>query len=163
MTTNPYAPPAAAVSDPARSDVAPPIWNPTVAANWSLVFTPAFGSFVQMLNWEALGEPEKATGAKQWFIASVVVLIASAATALLLEDTGKVDVATRLAGFVYLFIWYFASGRAQARYVRERFGKSYPRKRWGEASDHCRDRTGCVRPVGGYCRVSHRKVRRRAG
>lgn len=27
-------------------------------------------------------------------------------------------------------MWYFAAGRAQVKYVKERFGKSYPRRRW---------------------------------
>src|SRR5207249_10323860 len=33
---------------------------------------------------------------------------------------------------VYLLIWYFAAGRPQARYVKERLGTDYPRKAWGK-------------------------------
>ena len=50
------------------------IWNPNAAVNWSLVFTPAFGAYLQMLNWRALGESDKAKSAENWFHAGVGVL-----------------------------------------------------------------------------------------
>ena len=41
------------------------LWNRSAAARWSLVFTPAFGAFVLMRNWHALGEPERAASARK--------------------------------------------------------------------------------------------------
>ena len=35
-----------------------------------------------------------------------------------------------LAGFFYIFVWYFAFQRQQTIYVKERWGKAYPRKGW---------------------------------
>ena len=61
MSLNPYSPPGAIIDDVMN---APPLWNPNAAANWSLLFSPAFGAFVHMKNWQALGEPEKAANAK---------------------------------------------------------------------------------------------------
>jgi hypothetical protein len=130
MAYNPYAPPNAEVSDITQLDAAPPLWTPNAAANWSLLFSPAFGSFVQMLNWEALGEVERAAVSRRWFVASVAVLIGTVAAALFLENDRRVEIGTRLAGLVYLFTWYFSSGRAQAKYVEQRFGAHYPRRRW---------------------------------
>lgn len=74
VTPNPYAPPQAEVADIAGERNPPPLWNPNAAANWSLLFSPAFGAFLHMKNWQALGQPNKATSAKVWFVLSLVVL-----------------------------------------------------------------------------------------
>jgi small-conductance mechanosensitive channel len=132
VTPNPYAPPTARVADLQRADEAPAIWNPNAAANWSLLFSPAFGAFLHMLNWRALGEPEKAASAKNWFIASLVMLVVYVLVTLSLADTKAADGATRGLGLAYLFVWYFAVARGQANYVKDRFGKAYPRKGWGK-------------------------------
>ena len=53
-----YAPPTAHVDDvhaARQSAVAPPLWNPGAAMAWSLLFSPIFGAFVHMKNWQALG------------------------------------------------------------------------------------------------------------
>jgi len=131
MGTNPYAPPNARVADPQSIEDAPAIWNPNAAANWSLVFSPAFGAFLHMLNWRALGEPDKAATSKGWFAVSLVMLAVYVVVALALSDSKAADGATRSMGLAYLFVWYFSAARGQAKYVRERFGKAYPRKRWG--------------------------------
>ena len=39
------------------------IWNPNAASNWSIIFTPAFGSYLHALNWRTLGEEEHARSA----------------------------------------------------------------------------------------------------
>ena len=36
------------------------IWNPNAAANWSLLFTPAFGAYIHYLNWQKMGKTEVA-------------------------------------------------------------------------------------------------------
>lgn len=51
------------------------LWNPSAATGWSLVFTPAFGAFIHMLNWHALGQPEQAASARRWLYASLAVLM----------------------------------------------------------------------------------------
>ena len=70
---NPYAPPSARVADGVNTDAPPALWNPNAAANWCLIFTPAFGAFLNMLNWDALGEGERAASSKRWFAASLVM------------------------------------------------------------------------------------------
>jgi hypothetical protein len=42
------------------------------------------------------------------------------------------QILTNVFGLVLLISWYSSSGRPQARYVKERFGKDYTRKGWGK-------------------------------
>jgi hypothetical protein len=117
---------------PAPPEVRCAIWNPDAAASWSLVFTPAFGAFIHMLNWHALGQPDKAASARRWFYASLgllaVQLLASALNARLNSESGLMHT----LGLLFLLIWYFAAARPQARLVRTRFGSHYPRRTWDQ-------------------------------
>lgn len=134
MSANPFAPPRSSVDDvdASQREEIPELWNPNVAANWSLLFSPAFGAFIHMKNWQALGEPEKASASKVWVILTLVVIFAVAFLPMLLPATKALDSLPNSFGFVLLFSWYFTSGRAQARYVHEQFGKSYPHKGWAK-------------------------------
>lgn len=107
------------------------IWNPNAAANWSIIFTPAFGSYLQMLNWLALGETKKAATARVWFYISLGMLLVYVLRRLVVGDHSFEP--ARPLMFVYLLVWYFAYGRSQAKYVKERFGSSYLKKPWGKA------------------------------
>lgn len=109
------------------------IWNPNAAANWSLLFTPAFGAYLQMLNWRTLGEPQRAAGSKRWFIIGLGMLVLYIVIALLVPDAQVSDRHIRSIGLLYLLAWYFVSGRAQAKYVKQKFGTTYARKPWGKA------------------------------
>lgn len=132
MSANPYAPPAARVDDvPLTTDAAPALWNPNAAGNWSLLFSPAFGAWLHMKNWRALGEPAKAEASKRWIIISLVLIIAGSLASGLLPDSKALDAMSRMLGLVLLITWYFSSGRAQAAYVKQRYGKDYPRRGWG--------------------------------
>jgi uncharacterized membrane protein YfcA len=130
MSTNPYAPPTAHVADVAHAEAAPRLWNPNAAANWSLLFSPVFGAILHMKNWDALGEPAKAAGSKVWAIAALVLIVALAGVSAMLPESKPLDAASRSIGLTLLLVWYFASGRAQARYVKEKFGATYPRRGW---------------------------------
>jgi len=112
MTDNPYAAPEADVRVVAAD--APALWNPNAAGNWSLLFTPVFGSFLVWRNWLAIGERQRA--GLVWFIVSLVMLLPTMAVPGL--------------GLLWLIIWYFGSARGQARQVRERWGNDYPRRPW---------------------------------
>lgn len=109
------------------------IWNPNAAANWSLVFTPAFGAYLQMLNWRALGESERATASQNWFYAGLGLLVVYVLMGVFMGDSKAVDGLARGLGFLFLLVWYFSAGRAQSKYVKEKFGAAYARKPWGKA------------------------------
>ena len=130
--SNPYAPPKADVQDVVSGGVAPALWNPNAAASWSLLFSPAFGALLQMHNWRALGEPEKAATAKMWAIVSLLVIGGGGLFAMLLPDSKAIDGVLRIIAMALLFGWYFSTGRSQAVLVKARFGKDYPRRGWGK-------------------------------
>lgn len=112
---------------------AKPIWNPNAAANWSLLFTPAFGSYLHMLNWESLGESERAADSKKWFYASIVMLTLFVLAGVLFPADKSVDGIVRASAGLFLITWYFVSARPQARYVKEKFADDYPHRPWKRA------------------------------
>jgi hypothetical protein len=118
QATNPYAAPTARVEDAPDAD-APPLWNPESAGAWSLLLSVIFGAWITMQNWTALGESERASTARVWLIVSVIVFV----LVLFVPGLGAL-------GFPYLIIWYFAQNRPQIKYVKETFGKDYPRRPW---------------------------------
>jgi hypothetical protein len=127
---NPYAPPRAEVAEIAPpTDAAPPLWNPAAAASWSLLFSPIFGAFLHMRNWQALGEPDKAAKSKTWIVATIVFLVV-ASLAPILIPSAALDALGRFGGIAILIAWYYALGKSQQALVAARFGKSYPRRGW---------------------------------
>jgi hypothetical protein len=133
MTTpNPYSPPRAAVDTTAAQAVAaaPPLWNPNAAASWSILFTPIFGAFLQMKNWQALGEPVRADASRKWAIGSTVFLLALIAAGVVLPEDKAIDSASRAIGFAFLITWYYSNGKEQNAFVLARYGKDYPRRGW---------------------------------
>lgn len=132
MTQNPYAPPKSKLTDIGHDGVSPAIWNPNSAANWSLLFSPAFGAYLHMKNWEALGEPVKASAAKVWVLATLLALAGITLAAAFLPNPRSLDGVSRTIGLVLLLSWYFSSGRSQTEYVKSRYGKDYPRRNWGK-------------------------------
>lgn len=95
---------------------------------WSLVLSPAFGAYIHSLNWTTLNEPERARADRVWFLGSLLMTAVYA----LLPLAGVGPQAVRYLALLYLVIWYFTAGRSQARYVKERYGKDYPRRPWGK-------------------------------
>jgi len=90
-----------------------------VAVNWSVLFTPAFGSYLHAVNWRTLGESEKRAASMAWFYFSLAML---AAYVLMRE--------ARLLYWLHCLGWYFANGRAQAIYVKRKYGAHYARRSW---------------------------------
>ncbi len=107
----------------------PSLWNPNSAGLWSLLFTPAFGSYVQMLNWRELGEDKKAQTSQIWFYISLgflaLVLISSI---FIPEESG--DAIIRASGLAFLIGWYAANGHQQGKYVKEQLSNVYVKKPW---------------------------------
>lgn len=101
-----------------KSAAAPALWNPNACGLWSLLFTPVFGSFLVMKNWEAIGEEDRASTARVWFGLSIVMAI--------------ISLFGGLVGFIWLIIWYFASQKKQMKYVIATYGDNYPRRSWGK-------------------------------
>lgn len=115
---------------PAIDETAGALWNPAAAARWSLLFTPAFGTFIHMRNWQALDQPERAASARRWFLASLALLALQVATRALNDRLGSEPMLLHPAGLLFLVLWYVAAARPQAQLVKARYGAAYPRKRW---------------------------------
>jgi hypothetical protein len=131
METDPYAAPAAPVADVNLETNAPPLWNPDAAASWSLLFSPAFGAYLHMKNWEALGDLERARVNRYWVIATIALIAGLAMFGMLFPESKALDGSTRLTGIALLVSWYLTSAKQQAAVVKERFGKTYPRRGFG--------------------------------
>lgn len=97
--------------------VAPTLWNPDIAGVWSVFFTPIFGSILVLKNWQAIGDEGRVKAAKIWLLVSILMLIPVAFIPLL--------------ALIYLITWYFAWQRNQTKFIKEQWGKDYPRKSWG--------------------------------
>ena len=116
---DPYSPPIAELSRPQDdTEPPPPIWNPDAAGVWSLLFTPVFGSYLVYKNWISIGEAQRIRTAKIWFIVSLIMLLPYMVVPAL--------------GMLYIIVWYFGSQRKQTKYVRERWGKTYPKRKWSK-------------------------------
>lgn len=90
------------------------LWNPNAAANWSLLFSPILGAWLQAKNWEALDEKDKAKKSMLWVYSGFALFFASLIGVFFLPD----DVGTG-PGLIFLFAWYFYSGKKQAQYFKE--------------------------------------------
>ena len=100
---------------------APALWNPEAAGGWSLIFNPVFGSILVLMNWQALKVNDKIRSAQIWLGVSVLMLIMLFVLPAPLPS---------LVGITYLLIWYFSAAKPQAKYIREKWGREYPRRSW---------------------------------
>lgn len=105
------------------------LWNPDAAACWSLVFTPLFGTYLLIRNWEALGEQKRALQACWWFAACLAALIVNVYASLARHASSPIQTAY----IILLLVWYIAVASPQERFIRERFGTDYARRSWNIA------------------------------
>jgi hypothetical protein len=118
---------------PFPSEPAGPIWNPSAAARWSLLFTPAFGAFIHMQNWQALGHARQAASARKWFYASLLLLLVQVFSRALNARLGTEPLLMHPLTVLFLAVWYFGAARQQAVLVKTRYGGRYPRRSWDKA------------------------------
>ena len=72
---------------------------------------------------------------RQWFGSTSAwgcyLYIPSWVSSYIANENAAVGAARGLA-FLYLLIWYFSAGRAQAKYVKGKFASDYPRRAWSK-------------------------------
>lgn len=127
---NPYSAPSGDIREVA-GEAAPALWNPNAATAWSLLFSPVFGAYLQMRNWQALGDAPKAQASWYWCISTFALIVLLVFASVLLPDGNPMHKLADRSGLIILLVWYFANGKQQIAYVKERFGTDYPRKGWG--------------------------------
>ncbi|QJR11479.1 hypothetical protein DSM104443_02556 [Usitatibacter rugosus] len=116
--SSPFTPPKANLETlPSGVGPAPELWNPDAAGAWSIVLSPIFGSVLVMKNYQALGEADLARTARNWMYGSIFMLFVTAFVG-------------GAAGLVWIVIWYMMFQRKQTHYIRERWGKDYPKRGW---------------------------------
>jgi hypothetical protein len=103
------------------------------AVNWSLLFSPAFGAYLQMKNWEALGERAKAEDARAWFQATLLFGTAYPVLEWFCATYVPANLyVLRPLWLLFVIFWYFASAAGQIRYIKERNGGAYVRRPWAK-------------------------------
>lgn len=109
---------------------APMLWSPAGIALWSMVFTPAFGAWLQMYNYRRLGDHERAATSWRWCMAGLAVLGWNAVGSALGQ---RIGLGTPLFGWLNLALlvaWLGATWPAHARIVCDKWGDGYRRRRW---------------------------------
>jgi len=109
------------------------LWNPNAAANWSLLFTPAFGAYIHMINWRVLGDPVRANTSRRWFYAGIALLVAYAIGGAVFATSEVIVPVMQAIGLAFLLSWYMFSARHQAKYIKEKYADAYEHKHWGKA------------------------------
>lgn len=99
------------------------IWNPSAAANWSLLLSPVFGAFLQAKNWKSLGEKKKSEKSMLWVYLGCLIIF----LILIVPEFGKYGSGI---GILWLLSWYFTSSKAQIKYVKEKYNDKYDKKGW---------------------------------
>ena len=113
----------------------PPLWNPDAAACWSWLLSPAFGTYLHAKNAEALGRTDEKRANMKWFYGSLFILALSLVGILVpsISQLSSDSREWRSAMVILLFAWYFLVARKQASFVKQAYGKSYPRRPLGKA------------------------------
>jgi hypothetical protein len=109
------------------------VWNPSIAACWSVIFTPAFGSWLLMRNWEALGDLRQAEAARKWFAFSIGLLAVRLLSAAINTRLNSQSNLLLWVSWGWLLVWWIVAVAPQARLVRARFGADFPRLGWDYA------------------------------
>lgn len=110
-----------------ETSTAPALWNPSALANWSLLLSPLWGSYLVAKNYAAMGAQKDAKKAMEWFYVGIAVLL----SVFILSPFGWFG-AAMLVYVVYLVLWNFMSARKQLRAVVAAYGKDYERQPWGK-------------------------------
>ncbi len=111
--------------------ISPPLWNPTAAVNWSLVFSVGFGAWLHAKNWKALNEPQKASKSMIWAYVGFAAFLAFTVGQLLQPPVPTLLSMSPLGVYLgVLFSWYFISARSQVLYIQTQFGNKYARQQW---------------------------------
>lgn len=117
---NPYEPPKADLNANGAAATTTSVWNPTAVALWSLLFSPIFGSVLVGLNWKALGQPQRASRAWAWLVATAILAVV---LSVLPFRTGVLNI-------VILVAWFRDLAQPQITWVKEHHGSAYARRAW---------------------------------
>ena len=98
---------------------APPLFNPSWSSSFAVLFGLPVACALHAMNWKNLGNDSLAK--TNWIVAAIVMLGSFAVIAFAPLFWG-------LFLLISLFVWYFAIGKKQQKFVKENYGKDYPRR-----------------------------------
>ncbi|MBR7059567.1 MAG: hypothetical protein IKI22_03070 [Neisseriaceae bacterium] len=116
MSYNPYEAPQSSLDMPGD---APPLFNPAWSSSFAVLFGLPVACALHAMNWKNLGNDSMAKA--NWITAVIFIVV----SLLLLIFVPAFWVFFLL---IALFVWYFAIGKKQQKFVKENYGKDYPRR-----------------------------------
>ena len=102
------------------------LWNPNVAANLAILFSPIFSAWLMAKNWQELGKPDEAKKSMTW----VKIWIGFLPIYLLLVVLAP-GIPMPLVYLALLVASYYKLGKKQITYVEETVIQ-YEKKEWGK-------------------------------
>jgi len=99
------------------------LWSPRAAINFSVLFTPIFGAYIQAQNWKNLGKVDEYKNSKNWFYISIGATISFP---FLPDSFGYIP------ALVLIAVWYYSSGLNQMQYFKEK-QIEYIKRSWKKA------------------------------
>lgn len=107
------------------------IWNPDVAALWSLPFTPLFGAVIHWFNACTLGDGRLKAYAAFWLLVNALMCTGAVFLIARSVDHAQANAFFRLLLGLYTVVWYLMGARQQSKHVLTRHGTGYARRHWG--------------------------------
>ena len=107
----------------------PPIWNPNSIASWSLLFSPIFGAWLTYLNWQGLGEKDRAVTSRYWLAAFIIWMVATAAIVIVAYDP-MYRMGVVVAYILMFLAWYLVENRTQNNFIKRKFRGKYLKRAW---------------------------------
>jgi hypothetical protein len=106
------------------------IWGSNAAILWSLLFTPAFGAYIQMRNWQALGQAEKARSSRYWLVAWIAFIPASTMIAAIDLSAGGDLYLREIIWVIFFAVWYFIFAKSQSNHFYNIGYGSFRKRPW---------------------------------
>ena len=128
MDHNPYSAPQYDSTLGIARQAKPRLWNPAAAVGWSLLLSPVFGAILHMINWRALGRPDKARQSLIWAVMIVVLFVAGTAWGGAAPAGSVGDTVSNFVGIALFAGWFVASALEQIRHVK--MLGDYERRGW---------------------------------
>jgi hypothetical protein len=106
------------------------LWNPSVAIAWSWLFSPVFGSYIQMRNWQVLDEPDRAARARAWLYLSIGQQLSQFSVPFISHAFLKFLIF--ISPLLFFAVWYFSFAKHQRHYLKNNALEDYTRKSWAK-------------------------------
>lgn len=118
----PPPPPPPFHAEIAKRKLETPLWNPVPVIAWSLLFTPVFGAILLAMNWEAMGDSERAKRNFNWATVVGVFIFG-------LSNNADVAESLWVLELIALVAWVYFEARHQLALLRAD-EVVYPKRGW---------------------------------